>query len=254
MSRIRLRVFNPPDEDQFEEYLEVVQGANEAGFHTLDEIAEYCLTSNITMANGNNYQKSNYRAVLGNLGRLGFIVEDDGQAQLRDICKQYVNGEFKPSSSEKGGEQLPLFGILFLECMQGMGIENIDPYIVDQLAYYFDTIRKEDATVQWSNSDILAKTAEKRADLNAEISHLSAKIDKASAQSASLKSEVGAAQAALAELAKQQADMDKVQEAHGSVRFGSVCVGAGSSWGCSPAGSVHTGSGSYRFWFIPVHV
>jgi superfamily II DNA or RNA helicase len=155
-----LPVFNPPDEDQFEEYLEVVQGANEAGFHTLDEIAEYCLTSNITMANGNNYQKSNYRAVLGNLGRLGFIVEDDGQAQLRDICKQYVNGEFKPSSSEKGGEQLPLFGILFLECMQGMGIENIDPYIVDQLAYYFDTIRKEDATVQWSNSDILAKTAE----------------------------------------------------------------------------------------------
>jgi len=119
------------------------------------------LTSNITMANGNNYQKSNYRAVLGNLERLGFIVEDDGQAQLRDICKQYVNGEFKPSSSEKGGEQLPLFGILFLECMQGMGIENIDPYIVDQLAYYFDTIRKEDATVQWSNSDILAKTAEK---------------------------------------------------------------------------------------------
>ena len=156
-----LPVFNPPDEDQFPEYLEVVQDANEAGFHTLDEIAEYCLTSNITMANGKNYQKSNYRAVLGNLGRLGFIVEDDGQAQLRDICKQYVNGEFKPSSSEKGGEQLPLFGILFLECMQGMGIENIDPYIVDQLAYYFDTIRKEDAAVQWSNSDILAKTAEK---------------------------------------------------------------------------------------------
>ena len=62
-----LPVFNPPDEDQFEEYLEVVQGANEAGFHTLDEIAEYCLTSNIKMANGNNYQKSNYRAVLGNL-------------------------------------------------------------------------------------------------------------------------------------------------------------------------------------------
>jgi len=154
-------VFNPPDEDQFEEYLEVVQDANGAGFHTLDEIAEYCLTSDITMANGNNYQKSNYRAVLGNLGRLGFIVEDDGQAQLRDICKQYVNGEFNSSSSEKGGEQLPLFGILFLECMQEMGIENIDPYIVDQLAYYFDTIRKEGPTVQWSNSDMLAKTAEK---------------------------------------------------------------------------------------------
>ena len=155
-----LPVFNE-DENQFEQYLKIVQTANEAGFHTLDDIADYCLTSDITMANGNNYQKSNYRAVLGNLGRLGFIVEDNGQAQLRDLCKKYVNGEFNPSSSEKGGEQLPLFGILFLECMQKMGIENIDPYIVDQLAYYFDTIRKEDATVQWSNSDILAKTAEK---------------------------------------------------------------------------------------------
>ena len=41
------------------------------------------------------------------------------------------------------------------------GIENIDPYIVDQIAYYFDTIRKEESAVLWSNKDILAKTAEK---------------------------------------------------------------------------------------------
>ena len=155
-----LPVFNE-DENQFEQYLKIVQTANENGLRTLDQIADFCLTSEIKMASGKNYQKSNYRAVLGNLIRLGFIVEDDNKIELRKICKQYLDDAFKPSSSEKGGEQLPLFGILFLECMQEMGIENIDPYIVDQLAYYFETIRKEDATVQWSNSDILAKTAEK---------------------------------------------------------------------------------------------
>ena len=44
--------------------------------------------------------------------------------------------------------------------MEEMGIQEIDPYIVDQLAYYFDTIRKDPDFV-WSNSKILAKTAEK---------------------------------------------------------------------------------------------
>ena len=155
-----LPVFSEED-NQFLQYLEVVQQSNDAGLLTLDDVADFCLTSDITMANGNNYKKSNYRAVLGNLTRLGFIVEDDDKAELRSICKQYLNDEFVPSSSQKGCEQLPLFGILFLECMQEMGIENIDPYIVDQLAYYFDTIRKEDSGVLWSNSTILAKTAEK---------------------------------------------------------------------------------------------
>ncbi len=78
-----LPVFNE-DENQFEQYLKIVQTANDAGFHTLDDIADYCLTSDITMANGNNYQKSNYRAVLGNLGRLGFIVEDNGKSVCTD--------------------------------------------------------------------------------------------------------------------------------------------------------------------------
>ena len=54
-----ISVFNE-DENQFEQYLKIVQTANEAGFHTLDDIADYCLTSDITMANGNNYQKSTY--------------------------------------------------------------------------------------------------------------------------------------------------------------------------------------------------
>ena len=149
------------DVNQFEQYLNVIQSANDSGCYTLDSIADYCLTSEIKMTSGKNYQKSNYRAVLGNLVRLGFVVDDDDKMQLRGICRKYVNSEFKPSSSGKGAHQLPLFGILFLECMQEMGIENIDPYIIDQLAYYFDTIRKEDSTISWSNSDILAKTAEK---------------------------------------------------------------------------------------------
>ena len=67
----------------------------------------------------------------------------------------------KLTSSEKGREQLPLFGILLIECMEEMGIREIDPYVVDQLAYYFDTIRKEEPDFIWTNTKILAKTAEK---------------------------------------------------------------------------------------------
>jgi superfamily II DNA or RNA helicase len=113
------------------------------------------------MASGNNYKKSYYDLVLKNLIRLGLIVEEDNVVKLRTICEKFLGGEFKPSSSEKGGAQLPLFGILLIECMEEMGIREIDPYIVDQLAYYFDTIRKEDSSFLWSNTKILAKTAEK---------------------------------------------------------------------------------------------
>ena len=107
-----------------EQYLKIVQTANENGLSTLDQIADFCLTSEIKMASGKNYKKSNYRAVLGNLARLGFIVEIEGKVHLREICKKYLEGNFTPSSSEKGGEQLPRFGILFLECMQDMELKT----------------------------------------------------------------------------------------------------------------------------------
>merc|ERR1712151_891027 len=66
----------------------------------------------------------------------------------------------------------------------------------------------------WCDEQI-AKTEEKKTDLESDIAKLSAKIDVASAKSAELKSEVKQLQAELAALAKLQAEMDQIrQEEH----------------------------------------
>jgi len=57
----------------------------------------------------------------------------------------------------------------------------------------------------------MAKTEEKKSDLEDDIAKLTAKIDKAAATSAKLKEEVKQLQAELAELAKLQAEMDKIR-------------------------------------------
>merc|ERR1719473_1260352 len=57
----------------------------------------------------------------------------------------------------------------------------------------------------------MAKTEAKKSDLEDAIAKLTAKIDKATAASAALKEEVKALQAELAELAQQQAEMDKIR-------------------------------------------
>merc|ERR1719379_787799 len=58
----------------------------------------------------------------------------------------------------------------------------------------------------------MAKTEEKKGDLEADIAKLTAKIDMASARSAKLKEEVKTLQAELAALAKLQAEMDKTRQ------------------------------------------
>merc|ERR1719395_132057 len=61
----------------------------------------------------------------------------------------------------------------------------------------------------------MAKTEEKKTDLEADIAKLTAKIDKAAASSAELKADVKQLQAELADLAKTQAEMDSMrQEEH----------------------------------------
>merc|ERR1719183_2762649 len=57
----------------------------------------------------------------------------------------------------------------------------------------------------------MAKTEEKKSELEDDIAKLTAKIDKAAATSAKLKEEVKQLQAELAELAKLQAEMDKIR-------------------------------------------
>merc|ERR1712190_329402 len=66
----------------------------------------------------------------------------------------------------------------------------------------------------WCDEQI-AKTEEKKTDLEADIAKLTSKIDVAAAKSADLKSQVKELQAELAALAKLQAEMDRIrQESH----------------------------------------
>merc|ERR1719238_171803 len=57
----------------------------------------------------------------------------------------------------------------------------------------------------------MSKTEEKKGELEDDVAKLTAKIDKASAKSASLKDEVKVLQAELAALAKSQAEMDSIR-------------------------------------------
>merc|ERR1719263_1786309 len=58
----------------------------------------------------------------------------------------------------------------------------------------------------------MAKTEAKKQELDDEIAKLTSKIDQNAAKSAQLKEEVKAAQEALAALAKEQAEMDKLRQ------------------------------------------
>merc|ERR1719436_2348787 len=60
--------------------------------------------------------------------------------------------------------------------------------------------------------DQMAKTEEKKGELEEDISALTAKIDQAAAKSAALKADVKELQGELAELAKLQAEMDKIRK------------------------------------------
>merc|ERR1719446_288280 len=71
---------------------------------------------------------------------------------------------------------------------------------------------EEDAAEKAYCDEEMAKTEAKKQELDDEIAKLTSKIDKAAAKSAQLKEEVKAAQEALAALAKEQAEMDKLRQ------------------------------------------
>jgi len=71
---------------------------------------------------------------------------------------------------------------------------------------------EEDATEKAYCDEELAKTEAKKQELDDDIAKLTSKIDQNAAKSAQLKEEVKAAQAALAALAKEQAEMDKLRQ------------------------------------------
>jgi len=91
-----------------------------------------------------------------------------------------------------------------------------DPFVkirslISDMISKLETEAQSESTEKAYCDEELAKTKAKKEELNFQISKLTAKIDKAAANSASLKDSVKQAQADLAALAKSQAEMDSIR-------------------------------------------
>jgi len=87
--------------------------------------------------------------------------------------------------------------------------------LVQDLIAKLEAEASSDATEKAYCDEQMAKTEEKKAELEHDMSKLTAKLDQSVAKSASLKEEVKELQSELAALAKQQAEMDQIrQETH----------------------------------------
>ena len=149
----------PIDQDQLVAYLSMVGEANISGVFSLEEIAIRGRTE-ITNHSGNNYQKTTLTQVIRNLIRLGLIAEERSEIRLHALCSKFLEGSFEPSSNAEAGKKIPPFGHLFLECMTDMGMENTDPYIVDQIAYFLGVIRKDGPDKSWTNNKLIDSTSD----------------------------------------------------------------------------------------------
>jgi len=100
------------------------------------------------------------------------------------------------------------------------GADGEDPFkkvksLISDLITRLEKEADADATEKAYCDEQMAKTEAKKAELEGVIAKLTAKIDQSAAASAALKDEVKALEAALAALAKEQAEMDKIrQETH----------------------------------------
>jgi len=91
-----------------------------------------------------------------------------------------------------------------------------DPFVkvrglITDLIVKLEAEAKAEATEKAWCDEQMAKTEEKKAELEEDVAKLTTKIDTASARSAALKDEVKELQAQLAALAKLQAEMDKIR-------------------------------------------
>merc|ERR1719499_1227264 len=94
--------------------------------------------------------------------------------------------------------------------------DGADPFgkvkgLISDLIAKLEAEADAEATEKAYCDDQLAKTEAKQTELEDDIAKLTSKINQASAASAALKAEVKQLQADLAEIAKEQAEMDKVR-------------------------------------------
>merc|ERR1719174_3621088 len=84
--------------------------------------------------------------------------------------------------------------------------------MIEQDIAAIEKAMEEDATEKAYCDEELAKTEEKKVELDDDIAALTAKIDKASSQTASVKERVAEAQESLTAIAKNQVELDSIRQ------------------------------------------
>merc|ERR1719408_481673 len=84
--------------------------------------------------------------------------------------------------------------------------------MIEDMIAKLEAQAKEEATEKAYCDDEMKKTEEKKSELEATITKLTSKIDLAAAKSAELKQEVKQEQEVLANIAKEQAEMDQINQ------------------------------------------
>lgn len=147
----------PIDEKQLVDYLELVSRANQVGIYDAEEISQRGVIE-IKQKSGSKYKPGVIKSVIRNLTRLGFFIDSNRSLSLSSASRDFIDDEMDVLD-KKGSYGVPKVGHLLLQCMEDLGPGGIDPYIADQLAFFFDVIRKEDVDTKWTNELLLDKSS-----------------------------------------------------------------------------------------------
>jgi len=151
------------------------------------------------------------------------LIQLEGSSQLKtraDLANAEVVNLIKKLAKQHHSAALAQLASKITAVLRFGAASGEDPFakVKGLIQDLIDRLMKEaaaEATEKEYCDSEMAKTEEKKADLEADVAKLTAKLDKAAASSAELKEEVKQLQAELAELAKTQAEMDSMrQEGH----------------------------------------
>jgi chromosome segregation ATPase len=151
------------------------------------------------------------------------FLQFQGSSQLKtrtDLANAEVVNIIKKLAREHHSAALAQLASKITAVLRFGAASGEDPFakVKGLIQELIDRLMKEaaaEATEKEYCDSEMAKTEEKKTDLEADIAKLTAKIDKAAASSAELKADVKQLQAELADLAKTQAEMDSMrQEEH----------------------------------------
>merc|ERR1712048_625191 len=161
--------------------------------------------------------------ISGAVGQTYSFLEMKGSSQLHsrvDLANTEVINLVKHLAKQQHSAALAQLASRIAAVIRMGAANDEDPFakvkgLISDLITKLEEEAKADATEEAYCDEQLAKTEEKKADLEHDISKLATKIDMATSKSATLDEGLKELQAELAALAKLQAEMDKIrQESH----------------------------------------